>query len=178
MNFIQQCVASSTAKRRLAAAEAPARDVETPARLEHDDGRSEAGRGAARARRRGRGGKQRALPDWTRRPAGAPLAGLWEFPGGKRHAGESAAQAAERETHEETGLVCCAVGVHDRVTKTYDYGTVEVTFVACQLVAMLKHRRAPFRWVPAAELARFEFPAANAALVQRLVTSGSSSSSA
>lgn len=112
------------------------------------------------------------------RPPGVPLAGLWEFPGGKRREGESAAQAAARETHEETGLIVRAVGVHDKVTTTYDHGTVEVTFVACQLADKLRAPRAPFRWVPAAELARFEFPAANATLVERLVTSASPSSTA
>jgi mutator protein MutT len=113
-----------------------------------------------------------------RRPPGAVLAGLWEFPGGKCHSGESAAQAAQRETYEETGLLVRTVGEHDKVTKTYDHGTIEVTFVACRLAEQSQTPRAPFRWVPAAELARFEFPAANAALVQKLVTSASSSSSA
>ena len=40
----------------------------------------------------------------TQRPAGKAHAGLWEFPGGKRHAGESEVQCLVRELHEELGV--------------------------------------------------------------------------
>ncbi len=40
----------------------------------------------------------------TQRPAGKPHAGLWEFPGGKRHADESEVQCLVRELHEELGV--------------------------------------------------------------------------
>ena len=38
------------------------------------------------------------------RPESVPLAGFAEFPGGKVHDDETAAAAAVRECHEETGL--------------------------------------------------------------------------
>ncbi len=40
----------------------------------------------------------------ARRPDDKPLGGLWEFPGGKVHAGEAPEDAVMRELHEELGV--------------------------------------------------------------------------
>ncbi len=107
------------------------------------------------------------------RPAGAALAGMSEFPGGKLRAEETPEQAAERECLEETGIPVRAMGILATVVERYPHGLVEVNFVDCQPLEITANPRAPFRWIAVADLASLEFPKANEKILQRLVRSTS-----
>jgi len=103
------------------------------------------------------------------RPEGVPLAGLWEFPGGKILPGETAEAAAVRECLEETGIRVENVLHLSFVNQKYEHGTVALEFILCR---PLGEERAkpwePFLWVPRGDLAKYEFPAANAAVLKLL----------
>lgn len=107
------------------------------------------------------------------RSADGPLPGLWEFPGGKVEPGETPEQAAVRECREETGLDVAVVALYDRVVYRYAHGDVELHFFACRPLVADQTPADRFRWAPAEELSRYEFPPANARLVERLAESRS-----
>ena len=69
-----------------------------------------------------------------RRGAGVPLAGLWEFPGGKVREGETAEEAAARECLEETGLAVHIAGTLAEVVHPYEHGPLRLCFLAAEPV--------------------------------------------
>ena len=104
-----------------------------------------------------------------KRPPGVPLAGLWEFPGGKIEPGETPEAAAARECLEETGVRVEALFPYPAQTEEYAHGEVELHFIACRpLITPPPEPAPPFRWVARAELANHEFPSGNRRILQLL----------
>ncbi len=60
----------------------------------------------------------------AQRPVGKAYAGYWEFPGGKLEPGESAANALERELHEELGID--VIVAYPWLTRDFDYSHAAV----------------------------------------------------
>ncbi len=103
------------------------------------------------------------------RPQGAPLAGYWEFPGGKIHSGESVNEAAVRECLEETGLQVRVLGRYPVADHDYSHAAVRLHFLECAVDSSSGQLPPRFRWVPATELANYTFPPANAPLIAQLI---------
>jgi len=106
----------------------------------------------------------------TRRGQGKHLAGLWEFPGGKRQPGESLEAALRRELAEELGV---DARVGDRlavVPWTYPEKRVVLHFFRCAIGDQPVEPREgqPIRWVTPREMARLPFPPADGALIEQL----------
>lgn len=112
----------------------------------------------------------------SRRRAGAPRGGLWEFPGGKIEPSEVASAAAIRETFEETG---CAIEVLEPLVTSEEVDPRELAEPAVRLHAFLA-RVGPggaspqplasdeVRWVDLGELRSLPMPGGNRAIVDAL----------
>jgi 8-oxo-dGTP diphosphatase len=106
----------------------------------------------------------------TRRLPEAHLGGLWEFPGGKREAGESFEQCLQRELAEELGIEVQVHEIVEELTHHYPERSVHLKFFRCRWLrheprAILCHDLA---WIGPAQLADFPFPAADARLLEKL----------
>ena len=64
----------------------------------------------------------------TSRPPGKVYAGYWEFPGGKVEAGETIAQALQRELHEELGITIGAAHPWQQEIVDYPHALVRLHF--------------------------------------------------
>jgi 8-oxo-dGTP diphosphatase len=105
----------------------------------------------------------------TRRREGTHLAGLWEFPGGKRRPGEDPAEALRREIREELGAELVVGEEIERLDWDYPEKRVRLCFFRCTLRGEARPLEGQeMAWVPRADLGRYELPAADAVLVERL----------
>jgi 8-oxo-dGTP diphosphatase len=105
----------------------------------------------------------------TRRPAGAHLAGLWEFPGGKPKPGESRESALRRELREELDLDVTVGEPIETVEWQYPDRRMRLVFLRCQAHGEPRPLEGQeMAWVRPADLGQYAFPPADAALLGRL----------
>ena len=105
----------------------------------------------------------------TRRLEGTHLAGLWEFPGGKREPDESDEACLVRELAEELGVES-VVGDELLVTE-HDYADriIRLHFRLCRIIGEPKPLLGQqIRWIERRELRTLEFPPADRELIEML----------
>jgi 8-oxo-dGTP diphosphatase len=109
----------------------------------------------------------------TQRRRGTHLEGLWEFPGGKRDAGEDLAACLTRELREELGAHFAVGEKVDTIRWDYPDRTVVLHFYRCRLESGTIEARESqaMAWVAPSELSRYDFPPADRELIERLAAS-------
>lgn len=104
------------------------------------------------------------------RPAGAPLAGFWEFPGGKCEQAEDRFAALRRELDEELGID--VRHAEPLLTLEHDYPDKRVLLDVWRVIdyggEVVARERQELRWVTADECTSLDLLEADWPIVERL----------
>jgi mutator protein MutT len=106
----------------------------------------------------------------SQRKENTHLAGLWEFPGGKRELNETFEQCLIRELREELGIEVTVGELIESLTHSYSEKTVHLKFFRCDWARCEPQALncSAFRWVSRSELPTYSFPAADSRLLAKL----------
>ncbi len=108
----------------------------------------------------------------TQRMAGAHLAGMWEFPGGKVEPDEDPRDALARELREELGVSCEIGEVLDVAFHRYPTKSVLLLFYRATMHANSPAPQclgvAAIQWRTAGELQDADFPPADVQILEKV----------
>ena len=107
------------------------------------------------------------------RPGGAPLAGCWEFPGGKVEAGERPEATLIRELHEEIGITvseACLAPLTFASHAYHDFHLLMPLYICRRWDGEVTPREGQkLAWVRANKLRDYPMPPADIPLIPHLI---------